>query len=640
MLSDTMHEKMKGWFARIILGIIILSFALFGVDAYNRAGGSVPVVAQVGERKITLPEYEEALRSEQTRLRKAGERDAAILNGKALKSAVLERLIREQLLIEQAAKLGYSADKAAIFAAVEREPAFQENGRFSQAQFERFLEYNRLNREQYVASIAQNQIIRELLALQADTSIVSHAQAGRLARILAQRREVAEAILHAADFTARVQVTPQQIQAYYDAHPELSRVPEQARVEYIVFSPEAIMAHLQVSEADAKAYYAAHAAEFAQPERREVAHILIRVPPDAKPAERQAAQEKAQQILRQVQQNPKLFGELAKRYSQDPLTAAKGGSFGFIQRGTLFKQIEDAAFSMAPGEVRGLVESPAGFHIVQLQAVTGGGQRSFDEVKAQVMDAAKRDMALRRFNEEADLFGDAVYSKPDSLKPAAEKYQLPIQTSDWFGRQGPAQGVLKNERLLSAIFSSDAVRDKRNTDAIEVAPNTLVAARIAEYKPATQKPLEAVKTEIESRLRAQQAAALAVQRGQAQVAELQQGKTVTGLTFAAPVTLDRGQAPKPDMDASALQIIYRAPVKTLPAYAGAALPNGDYAIYKIIAVSTDDALLKQASQFLPAALAQAQAEQIASAYVASLRHEIKVTIKQDVLDQADKADEP
>ena len=636
MLADTMHEKMKGWFARIILGIIILSFALFGVDAYNRAGSSAPVVAQVGDRKITLPEYEEAFKSEQNRLRKAGERDPAILNGKALKTAVLERQIREQLLIEQAAKLGYTANEAAILSAVQRDPAFQENGRFSQAQFEGFLQYNRLSREQYIASIAQNQMIHELLALQADTGIVSHALLERLAQVLAEQREVSKAVLHAADFAAQVKLTPQQIQAYYAAHPELSRVPEQARVEYIVFSPEAILAHLQVTEADAKAYYAAHAAEFAQPERREVAHILIRVPPDAKPAERQAAQEKAQQILQQVRQNPKAFGELAKRYSQDPLTAAKGGSFGFIQRGTLFKQIEDAAFSMAPGEVRGLVESPAGFHIVQVQAVTGGGQRSFDEVKAQAMEAAKRDMALRKFNEDVDLFGDAVYSKPDSLKTAAEKYQLPIQTSDWFGRQGPAQGVLKNERLLSAIFSSDAVQDKRNTDAIEVAPNTVVAARIAEYKPATNKPLEVVKAEIESRLRTEQAAALAAKQGQADVMALQQGKSVAALTFTAPVMLDRGRALKLGVDAAALRAIYRAPVKTLPAYAGAALPYGDYALYKIIAVSTNETLRKQASQFLPVSLAQTQSEQIASAYVESLRRQAKVTIKQEVLDKIDE----
>lgn len=633
MLADTMHEKMKGWFARIILGIIILSFALFGVDAYNRAGSSAPVVAQVGDRKITLPEYEEAFKAEQSRMREAGERNPAILNGTALKSTVLERQLREQLLIQQAAKLGYSPNETEILTLVQREPTFQENGQFSETRFQAFLAYNHLSRKQYLSSIAQNRVIRELLALQADTGIVSHTLAERLAQIMAEQREVSKTVLHAADFAAQVTLDPQQIQAYYTSHPELSREPEQARVEYIVFSPEAVLAHLAVSEADAKAYYAAHAAQFAQPESREVAHILIRALPDAKPAERQAAEEKAQQILKQAQQNPQAFGDLAKKYSQDPLTAAQGGSFGLIQRGAIFKPVEDAAFSMKAGEVRGLVQSPAGFHIVQLKAISGGGQRSFDDVKAQVTEAAKRDIALRKFNEAVDLFGDAVYSKSDSLKPAAEKYQLTVQTSDWFGRAGPTQGVLKNDRLLSAIFSSEAVKDKRNTEAIEVAPNTLVAARIAEYKAAANKPLEAVKSIIESRLRNEQAAVLVAKNGQAKVAAMQRGKEVAGLHFDAPIKLDRAQASKTGMSQAALQAVFRVPVKTLPAYTGVVLPNGDYVLYKISAVGSNETLRQQASQFMPRSLAQTESEQVATAYLESLRREEKVTIKQEVLDK-------
>jgi peptidyl-prolyl cis-trans isomerase D len=633
MLADTMHERMKGWFARIILGIIILSFALFGVDAYNRAGASASVVAQVGDRKITQPEFEEAFKAEQNRLRSAGEKNPAILNGKALKLAVLDRLVQEQLLIQQAAKQGYSANEASILALIQREPSFQENGQFSEARYNAFLSQNRLSSKQYLSSIAQNRMIRELLALQADTGIVSHSVADRLADIMAEQREVSKVVLHAADFAPKVSLDPQQIQTYYTAHPELFRVSEQARVEYIVFTPEAVLAHLQVTDAEAKAYYAAHATQFAQPESRDVSHILIRALADATPAERQAAQEKAQQILKQVQQNPQAFAELAKKYSQDPLTAAQGGSFGVIQRGAIFKQVEDAAFNMKAGEVRGLISSPAGFHIVQVKTVTGGGQRSFDEVKVAVMEAAKRDLALRKFNEAVDLFGDAVYAKSDSLKPAAEKYQLTIQSSDWFGRAGPTQGVLKNERLLSAIFSGESVKDKRNTEAIEVAPNTLVAARIVEYKPAANKPLETVKGEIESRLRIEQASVLAGKNGQADVTALKQGKDVTGLKFDTPSKLDRAQAIKTGMDQTALQAVFRVPVKTLPAYTGVTLANGDYAIYKISALASNETVRQQAKQFMPLSLAQTESEQIAGAYLDSLRREEKVSIKQDILDK-------
>lgn len=633
MLADTMHEKMKGLAARIILGILIIAFAWTGIDTYNKSGGSVQTVAEVGEHKIALPVYEEALKKEQSRLREAGEKNPAVLNSAELKMAVLERMVREQLLIQQAVKLGYSANEAGILAAIRNEPMFQENGQFSEERLKRILENNRLNLKQYIASIAQDSLSRELVAFQADTGIAPRAMAERLAQVMAEQREVSKAVLRAEDFALLAKLDAQQIQTYYDKHPEISRVPEQARVEYIVFTPEAVLAQVQVSEADAKAYYDKHAGQFALPERREVAHILIRVAPDAKPADKQTAREKAQQLLTQAQQNPKQFADLAKQHSQDPLTAPKGGALGSIQRGAIFPQVEQAAFAMAAGEVKGLVESPAGLHILQVKAITGGGQRSFAEVRDGVLEAAKRDMALRKFNEEVEQFGDVVYAKSDSLKPAADKYRLTIQTSDWFERQGPAQGVLKNERLVNAIFAGDTIKAKRNTEAIEVAPNTLVAARIVEYKPAGNKPMEAVKSEIEARLRKEQAAVLATKQGQALLAELKQGRAVPALKFGAAKKAGRDQAQREGFGVNEIQAIFRAGAQTLPSYTGIALPDGGYALYKISSIASDENVKRQVAQIAPLSLRQILAEQTAGAYLESLRAQGKVSIKQAVLEK-------
>jgi len=633
MLADTMHDKMKGWFARIILGIVILSFALFGVETYNQSGGSAPFVAEVGGSKIFLQTYEEELKSQQNRLREAGQRNPQVLYGKELKTDILDRFINERLLLSQAAKLGYTGNEAAIMAYIQNAPELQENGKFSEEKFQRFLDGNRTNRKQYLARIVQDQLKQDILVFQAQTGIVSRALATHMAGILAEQREVSKAVLSAAALAGQVKIEPAQIQSYYDAHPELSRVAEQARVEYIVLSPEAVLAQLEVSEAEALAYYNAHASQFALPENREVAHILIRVAEDAKPEVQQAARQKAEQLLQQAQKNPQAFGELAKQNSQDPLTATKGGSFGLIQRGSIFKQVEDAAFAMKAGEVRGPVQSPAGFHIVMVKAIAGGGQRKFEDVKAMVMEAAKRESAIRKFNEEVEQFGDLVYSKSDSLKPAADKYKVAIQTSDWFGRQGPAQGPLKNERLLGAIFSSDVVKNKRNTEPVEVAPNTMIAARILEYKPAGNKPLEAVKNEIEARLRKEQASVLASQQGKAYLAELQQGKVPGDLKFDAPAKVGRDDLAKSGLDLPAMEAIYRVSAKKLPAYTGVSLANGDFAVFKISAVSSNEQLRQQAQQFLPISVAQNQSEQVVRSYLQSLRQETKVKIKQDVLDK-------
>lgn len=633
MLADTIHEKMKGPLARIVLVILIIAFAWTGIDTYQKADGIALTVATVGKQEIKLPTFEEALKKEQGRLREAGEKNPTVLNSAELKAAVLERLMREQLILQQAQKLGYSANEAGILAAIRNEPMFQENGQFSEARLQRLLENNRLTLKQYLASIAQESLSRELIAFQADTGISSNVMGERLAQVMAEQREVAKAVLRVEDFTAQVKFDAQEIQAYYEKHPELSRVPEQARVEYLVFTPETVLAQIQVTEADAKAYYDKHAEKFAEPERRDVAHILFRLAPDAKAADKQAVREKAQQLLTTLQQNPKQFADLAKQHSQDPLSAAKGGALGVIQRGTIFPQVEQALFSMAAGEIKGLVESPAGLHILQVKAVAGGGQRNFAEVRDRVMEAAKRDLATRKFNEEVEQFGDAVYSQPDSLKAAADKYRLPIQTSDWFERQGPQQGLLKNERLLSAIFASDTVKNKRNTEAIEVAPNTLIAARILEYKPAGNKPIESVKSEIEAKLRLEAAKALALKQGQALLTDLRQGRSAPTLKFAPAKKIGRDQAQREGLGLSETQAIFRASRQALPSYTSATLPDGSLAIYKITSITNDEKVKQQVLPIAALSLRQIYSEQIASAYLDSLRAQGKVSIKQAVVDK-------
>lgn len=636
MLSEKIQEILKGRVGRIVIFVILLlisiPFIFTGIERYT-PGATAGSVAHVGDREISVNEYDEALKSEQNRMREAGERDPKRLNSKEVKTRVLDQLIRQQLILQQASKLGYSLDEAAVIASIQRDPNFQENGVFSQARLQAFLQYNRMNQKQYIAALAQNRMLRELLALQADTNIAARTTLTRLAAEMAEQREIAKATVKALDYAAQAKIDTAQIQAYYTAHPELSRTPEQVRVQYIVLSPESLLANQNVTDADAQAYFKAHQADFAPPEQRDIAQILIRALPDAKPAERQAAQEKAQQVLQLAQKNPADFAALAKQYSQDPLSASHGGDMGSIARGTIFKQIEDAAFSMKPGEVRGLVQSPAGFHILYLKAIKGGGAANYEDVKVRVMDAAKRDLAMRKFNESLESFGDAVYAKQDSLQFAADQFHLPVQTSDWFGRSGPKEGVLKNERLLNALFSNDVIKDKRNTEAIEVAPNTLVAARIMEYKAAANKPLEAVRGEIEARLRSEQAAKLTASQGANYLAELRAGKTIAALKFDAPAKLDREQALKAGMDQATMQAVYGASVQKLPAYAGVAGANGDYTIYKITAIGENAPLLAQAKQYLPLSLAQAQSDAVALAYIDSLRTEYKVKIKQDVIDK-------
>lgn len=631
MLSDTVHERMKGWFARILLGLIIISFALFGVDTYFKGGGG-KYVAEVDKQKISGLEFDELVKQEQTRLRSLGEKDPAKLESKELKQRVLDQMIRERVLIQTALARGYDVSEDALAPAVMSNPNFQENGKFSEQLFERFLGQQRMSRGQFLQSLKREALVNNMMGVPLASAFVPKTAVERLAALMAEQREVSKAVVAVEPFLSRARVEQAAIESYYQAHPEISRVAEQAKVEYVTFSPEALVSAVTVSDADIKAYYDQHLAEFSTPEQRDVAHILIRVAPSASQADKQAAEAKVAQVLQKAQAEPKNFGELAKQFSQDPSTANRGGELGLIGPGSIFPAVEKAVFEMKQGEVRGPVQSPAGYHVLLLKSVKGGVQRPFAEIKDLVAEGARRQQATRRFAEEADKFGDLVYAQFSSLKPAADQYKLTVQTSDWLTRAGGA-GIFKNDRLLQAIFSDEATKQKRNTEAIEVAPNTLVAARVLEYKPAGQKPMAEVRGEIEKILLREQAMKLAVQQGESDLADLRQGRAVASLKFGQPIKVDRQSTE--GLPAAEIRTVFQIAGQQLPTYTGVAGDAG-YTILRVSKPETAPERVAEMGQMAPVMLQRGYATLLGAAYVESLKQHANISVRSEMLEKGER----
>lgn len=633
MLSDFVHERLKGWFARILLGLIIVSFALFGIDAYFQSTGGGQWAAKVEGQTIAALEFDEALKREQARLRELGERDPARLESPELRRQVLDGLIRGQVLVRAAIERGYDLPEEMLFARIAAEPAFQENGRFSQERFQTFLTQRRLSRGQFLQIMRQESLVDHMLGVAVASVIVPKTTGEQLARALAEQREVSRALISAENFLAEARVDDEAIAAHYAAHPELSRVPERIRVAYVVFSPEALLSSVDPGEAELRAYYDSHRNEFAEPESREAAHILIRVPSGASGSEREAAAKRAAEILERAKAAPHTFAALAREFSQDPSTARRGGDLGTIVPGSVFPELEKALAAMKPGEVSGPVQSPAGLHVLLLKSVQPARVRPFEEVRDRVAEAARRDAALRRFNEEAEKFGDLVYAQPGSLEPAAAQYGLRVQVSDWLAREGRLPFPFDNERLLSMLFSSEAIQERRNTEAVEVAPNTLAAARVLEHQPASQRPLAEVREQIARILAREKALKLAREHGQRLLERLRKGEAVPELAFDAPRTVERrgGAGLSPD----ALRTVFATPATSLPAYAGHATPEG-FAVYRISRVTVPAERLAEARQLAPAVLLRAQSSLVSQAYAESVRQRARVEVNEKVLQKAER----
>lgn len=623
-MLEIIRERAQGVIAKIILGLITIPFALWGVDSYIRGGDKVDIVAEVDGQNITRQEFSRTLKEQQERMRGAmGERfDPAMLDRPEVRQSVLDGLVQQRLLAMEANRVGFNLPDTLLASIIAEIPEFQQDGKFSQARYESMVRAQDMTPAIFENRLRQNLVIQQLFEGLSHGVAVPRASEELVVRLAEQQREISQAMLTPEQYMIQLKVDPADIKAYYDKHREEFLVPEQARLDYVVLSVDELQQQMVVGDEEVKKYYDEHGAQYGEPEQRRASHILI------------AERTQAEQILKEIKQNPAKFEDLAKQYSKDPGSAAKGGDLGFFARGAMVKPFEDAAFGMKGGEISGLVQSDFGFHIIKLTAIRHGAARSLDEVRADISQELKKQKAVKKFAELAETFSNTVYEQPDSLNPVADALKLKIQSSPWISKKGADMPLLNHPKLLQAVFSEDALKLKRNTETVEVAPNTLVAARVAEYKAASYKPFEELNTELAKRLLREQGNAMAVKRGRDALASLQKGGAVAELKWGATILINRENASS--MGKDALNQIFRADAGKLPAYTGIENPKGGYLLVKVSKVVEPGAIDPAKRKSYANQLRQALAQEYSSAYLASLKQKADISIKKEKLEKAEQ----
>jgi peptidyl-prolyl cis-trans isomerase D len=626
-MFDLVHKHKR--LLQLVLAVIFLPFAFFGIDSYFRASDGGNHVATVGGQPITQQEFAQALQERQNYLQRlVGNRvDPALLDSPELRYAVLDGIVRQRLLVNQALRTGVLVSDEQLQQVISEQAAFQENGKFSHERYLDILKRQGMTEIGFEMSLRRDIMLQRLNGAYVTTSIVPTSVSERLLRINAQQREVSQSTLEPDKFIAQVKLEDGAAKNYYDAHLGEFQVAEQARTEYLMLSLDTIAAQTEASADEVKQFYEQNLKQYAKGEERQASHILITADAQASAEQKQAARAKAEQLLNQIRKNPASFAELAKKNSQDPGSAAKGGDLGFFPRGAMVKPFDDAVFQMKVGEITGPVESQFGYHIIKLTAAKGHG---FDEVKKQVELDLKRQKAGKKFAELAEQFNNLVFEQGDSLKPAAEALKLTVQTSGWLSRSGGDNKLLNNQKLLQALFAEDAVKNKRNTEVVDVGNNTLISARVIEYKPATTRPFAEVSAEIAKRLTQQQAAQLAAKHGRELLAKLKEGSGAE-LAWSAPKLVTRENAQ--GYAGPALMEIFKADGSKLPAYVGVENAQGGYMLVKVTRVvdtETVDAAKRKAATD---ELRQLAGQEELNAYVGSLKLKADVKVVQDRLEK-------
>jgi peptidyl-prolyl cis-trans isomerase D len=553
---------------QVFLGLIALTFVGWGVENYTSMRGARDTVATVNGIDISQRQFAEELRRQQDQMRRmfGNAVDPAMLDSPESRRAVLDAMISARLVQHEAGRAHMFMSRDAVIDAITNAPEFQEDGKFSPARYSAYLSSRGVSDQQNVAELQTQIPLARFAGAISDTGIAPRTVAARLVALEGQKREISEVRFPVQQFLPQVKIDEAQVKAHYEANKGDYRTPERVRAEYLVLSAEALARDEPPTENEIRAAYEARAAQFRVEEQRRASHILVKT------------KDEAEKLFSELKKNPNRFADLAKKQSQDQGSAEKGGDLGWFGRGMMVKPFEDAVFKLAQNDLQ-VVESEFGFHVLRVTGIQAGKNRPLEEVRKEIAEDLARQKGQRKFAEAAEAFNNLVYEQADSLKPAAERFKLQPQTTGWIAKSARQElGALDHPKLLAALFSSDAIQNKRNTDAIEVAPNTLVAARVLEHQPAAQRSYDEMKGEIAEMLRQREASALALKEGTAKLEQLRKG-TDAGVKWSAPRLVSRREAQ--GLSANVLRQVIAADATKLPAYVGVPLPDAGYVLVRI-----------------------------------------------------------
>ncbi len=615
-------------FQFILLILILPSFAFVGMQGYtSMMGGANAGVASVDGRKITQAEWDVALREQADRIRRQNPNvDAKLLDTPEVKQQALEGLVTERTLQAAATHQHFTPSAEAVKARFWNDPqlAFLRNpdGTVNKA----ILAAQGMTPSGFLERLRQDYALRQVMSPVETSAVAGNANAKLAFDSLLQQREVQLQRFDVATFAAKINPSDADLEAFYKepANAAKFQLPESAQIQYLLLDVEALKKDVSFTEEDLRKYYDENASRYGVPEERRASHILIKAERSAPADERAKAKAKAEELLAQVRKNPASFAEVAKKNSQDEGSAVNGGDLDFFGRGAMVKEFDAAVYAMKPGEISNLVETDFGFHIIQLTGMRGGEKKPFEAVRGEVETEVRKQLAQRRYAEAAEQFGNLVYEQSDSLQPAADKLKLQIQTATVARQpQAGAVGPLASAKLLDAVFGADALRNKRNTEAVETGPSQLVSARVVQHNPARVPPLADVKDKVRAQLVNKLASAEARKAGEARLAALKANPAdVAGLDAA--VTVSRAKPEK--LTRAQLEAVLGADAAKLPAVVGVAAEDGGYVVARINQLQPRDATViddKRASQQYAAAWARAEGQ----AYLAALKSQYKAVIK-------------
>ena len=657
-MLQKLRDKTSGWIAAVVLGLLTIPFAFFGMEQYmfqqnqtfaakveappswwHSAPSWWPVRMLWQSEEISAEDFRLAFEQARQQQRQAlGERfDPRTFETLDNKRKALDTLIDQAVLRMTAANAGITVSDAQVRETIQSMEGFQVEGKFDPQRYQLMLASQsppltpRGFEQRVREGLQQSLVVSQLVS----SAFVTPSETQTMMRLLGERRDVSLVMLpEPASDTAPV--SDAEAQKWYDTHKSDYRLPEMVSIEYVDINSSELPALAAVDEAALRARYEKEKARFVDPEQRLASHILISVDPAADEATRKAAEAKAIKLAAEARQPGADFAAIARANSEDTGSKASGGDLGWVAKDVMVPAFESALFAMQPGEISAPVKSEFGWHVIQLREVKSGQQTSFDDARAELEREEGESSRERRFNELTGKLVDQVLKNPTALAPAARVIGLPVSTAGPFARGGGG-GISANPAVVRAAFTESLIQDGTVSDPIEIAPEHSVVLRVTRHTPESQQTLAQVKERVIAEVRGDRMNKAVQADADAMIAKLRAGETIEslatarGLALQAVPNVPRG-APMPDaaVNEAYFQVPAPADGKVSPGKASYIAGTMVFAVTKVTPGDPAEATEQDRTSFRQN-LGQVVGNEDATALLEAQRKQMKITVVEDRL---------
>ncbi len=624
IMLDKIRNSTDSKLAKIILGIIIVPFALFGIDSYLSSVGSNVYIAKVNGVDISAQQYQntEAMIRDQM---SDPNTDPALFDSPEFKKAVLDNIISTELMNQSIDKNGFVISDEQLGAYIVGMPDFQENGKFSQERYDQIVQYNNLTPKKL-----EDKIRNQMATQQAKDSLnrliyVPTEITQPLVNLAYQKRDISLHEIKLDDYKKKIKPSDEDVKTFYDENTSNFIMPDRVKIEFLIYSVAGIVPSISITDEEVKEFFEANKGKFEANQQRRASHILFAYQPGIDFEEKAKIRDLAQTTLNEIKKTPKIFENKVKELSQDIESAKQGGDLGFFSRTDMVKSFADAAFDLKVGDLSEIVETEFGLHIIKLTEIKGE-QVSFDKIKAQIKGELIYGKALDQYATNAENFNNTVYENSADLSVASKKFDLEVQQSQWLSLDD-AKRFFNNDAFANEIFAQESISSKTNTLAIEVSPNNLVSARVIDFSPSALQPLKEIKEKVVDLIIERKSQELIIEDGNKLVEDLQSSKRK--VEWFDELVIDRFD--KKGLSDQLVKKIFQVDTAQLPAYSGLYDLKGEYFVIKINKVINDKVTDALSVDLYREEYEKALKGAIQAAYIDDLRADATIKINPKVL---------